>query len=323
MSAAEPSQGANAPSGGSAACAARKAWGHSMPAAEPSQGANAPSGGSAVRKGHSIPATKTPQRWFAIREPLPKRLSTTLSVSFFLLLLAAWTLVSSTGWVSDFFLPHPLQVLARTWEMYAGGGFLWDISVSIYRVLVGFCLAAVIAVPLGLLMGSMQFFRSLIEPCLAFTRYMPATAFIPLLVLWLGIDDTQKFSVIFVGTFFTLALMVMVSTLAVPIAFIEAAIMLGAKRRQLIFTVILPAAKPAIFNDLRIVLGWAWTYIVIAEIVAASSGIGHVILGASRYMDTATIFVGILSIGLIGLITDLLFNAAGRRLFPYIQRARH
>jgi NitT/TauT family transport system permease protein len=259
---------------------------------------------------------------FAIRKPLPGKTSTALSISFFLVLLAGWSLITDTGLVSDFFLPRPMQVLQAAWGMYIDKGFLWDIAVSIYRVLVGFCLAAIIAVPLGLMMGSVQFFRSLLEPCLAFTRYMPATAFIPLLVLWLGIDDTQKFSVIFVGTFFTLALMVMVSTLTVPIALIEAAIMLGARPAQLIFKVILPAAKPAIFNDLRIVLGWAWTYIVIAEIVAASSGVGYVILNASRFMDTATIFVGIISIGMIGLISDLLFNFAGRRLFPYLQRAR-
>lgn len=262
------------------------------------------------------------QRYFAIRKPLAARTTTSLSVAFFLLILAAWALISGTGLVSDFFLPQPMQVLATAWAMYVHNGFLWDIAVSIYRVLVGFCLAAAIAVPLGLLMGSVQFFRSLLEPCLAFTRYMPATAFIPLLVLWLGIDDTQKFSVIFVGTFFTLCLMVMVSTLSVPIALIEAAIMLGAKPGQLIFKVILPAAKPSIFNDLRIVLGWAWTYIVIAEIVAASSGVGYVILNASRFMDTATIFVGILSIGCIGLISDLLFNLSARYLFPYLQRAR-
>ncbi|MFQ6163894.1 ABC transporter permease [Sinorhizobium meliloti] len=269
------------------------------------------------------PSTKRKRsRYFAIRKPLPVKISTALSVCFFVLLLAGWTLATNTGWVSDFFLPRPMQVLQAAWGMYVDNGFLWDIAVSIYRVLVGFCLAALIAVPLGLLMGSVQFFRSLLEPCLAFTRYMPATAFIPLLVLWLGIDDTQKFSVIFVGTFFTLALMVMVSTLTVPVALIEAAIMLGAKPGQLIFKVILPSARPAIFNDLRIVLGWAWTYIVIAEIVAASSGIGYVILNASRFMNTATIFVGIISIGLIGLISDLLFNVAGRRLFPYLQRAR-
>jgi len=260
------------------------------------------------------------RHWFAIREPLPKQVSLTLSIGFFISLFAIWTLFSSTGWVSDFFLPRPTQVLGAAWTMFMEGEFLWDIAVSIYRVLVGFLLAVIIAVPLGLMMGSVQMFRSLIEPCLAFIRYMPATAFIPLLVLWLGIDDSQKFSVIFVGTFFTLALMVMVSTLTVPMALIEAAVMLGANSRQLIFSVIWPAARPAIFNDLRIVLGWAWTYIVIAEIVAASSGVGHAILSASRYMDTATIFVGIIAIGLIGLISDLLFNVAGRYLFPWLHQ---
>jgi NitT/TauT family transport system permease protein len=259
---------------------------------------------------------------FAIRKPLPKPVSLTLSVTFFLALLAVWTFISAAGFVSDFFLPSPAQVMRAAWELYVEKGFLGDIGVSIYRVLIGFSLAAVVAVPLGLLMGSVQFFRSLLEPCLAFTRYMPATAFIPLLVLWLGIDDGQKFSVIFVGTFFTLTLMVMVSTLAVSVALIEAGIMLGATPVQIILKVILPAAKPAIFNDLRIVLGWAWTYIVIAEIVAASSGVGYIILNASRFMDTATIFVGIISIGFIGLISDMIFNVAGRYLFPYLQRGQ-
>lgn len=257
-----------------------------------------------------------------VRQPLPAAASILLSVSFFLVLLAFWAAATGLGFVSSFFLPSPMQVLRTGWQMYVSGGFLGDIVVSVYRVLGGYLLAAVIAVPLGLLMGTMSLFRSLLEPCLAFTRYMPATAFIPLLVLWLGIDDGQKFAVIFVGTFFTLTLMVMVSASSVPLAFVEAGIMLGANRRQLIGKVIWPASKPAIFNDLRIVLGWAWTYIVVAEIVAASSGIGYVILNASRFMDTATIFVGILSIGGIGLVSDLLFNFVGRRLFPYIQTLR-
>lgn len=269
----------------------------------------------------TVSSTPAPTRWLAIREPLPARAALLLGIAFFLALLL-WDAVSRFGLASDFFLPSPEQVLAAAWRLCATEGFLLDVGVSIYRVLVGFLLAALLAVPLGLLMGSIQLFRSTFEPCLAFVRYMPATAFIPLLVLWLGIGDAQKFSVIFVGTFFTLTLMVMVSTLAVPMALIEAATMLGATRGRLITKVILPASRPAILDDLRIVLGWAWTYIVVAEIVAARSGIGAVILNASRFMDTATIFVGILTIGVIGLVSDLFFNAASRRLFPYLQRSR-
>lgn len=254
----------------------------------------------------------------SIRQPLAGGISLMLSALFFLVLLALWGIVSGSGLVSDFFLPTPLQVAKASWRLLYAENFAGDIGVSVYRVFIGFSIAAAIAVPLGVLMGSVQFFRSLLEPCLAFTRYMPATAFIPLLVLWLGIDDTQKFAVIFVGTFFTLTLMVMVSTLSVPIALIEAAIMLGATPLQLVRRVIWPAAKPAVFSDLRIVLGWAWTYIVIAEIVAASSGVGYIILSASRFMDTATIFVGIISIGVIGLISDVAFTVAARMLFPYL-----
>lgn len=266
---------------------------------------------------------KTPAvELISIRRPLAGGISLTLSSLFFLVLLALWGAVSGSGLVSDFFLPTPLQVVQASWRLLYAENFVGDIGVSVYRVFIGFSIAAAIAVPLGVLMGSVQFFRSLLEPCLAFTRYMPATAFIPLLVLWLGIDDTQKFAVIFVGTFFTLTLMVMVSTLAVPIALIEAAIMLGATPLQLVSRVIWPAAKPAVFSDLRIVLGWAWTYIVIAEIVAASSGVGYIILSASRFMDTATIFVGIISIGVIGLISDVAFTVAARMLFPYLSSNR-
>lgn len=259
---------------------------------------------------------------FSIREDLSPRLSVLLGGAFLAVLLLVWWGVTGLGLVSDMFLPSPAAVARAGWRMYLHEGLLLDVAVSVYRVLVGFGLAAVLAVPLGLLMGSFAAVRAVFEPFLAFVRYMPVTAFIPLLVIWFGIDDAQKFSVIFIGSFFTLALMVMVSAQAVPIGLIEAAIMLGATRRQLVTRVIWPAARPAIFDNLRICLGWAWTYIVIAEIVAAASGIGYVILRASRFMATDEIFVGILSIGLVGLLTDALFAAASRRLFPYLQRSR-
>ena len=258
----------------------------------------------------------------AVRQGLPQNVSVTLSAVFFAGCLALWALVSHFGLVNEFFLPSPSSVAAAAWRLYTTDGMFRDLGVSVYRVGVGFLAAAVIAVPVGVLMGSFQGFRSLLEPFLAFLRYMPATAFIPLLVLWIGIDDGEKFAVIFIGTFFTLCLMIMASTLSVSLPLIEAAMMLGATRRQLVHKVIWPSAKPAIFDNLRIVLGWAWTYIVVAEIVAASSGVGFVILTASRYLDTPTIFVGILSIGIVGIVSDLVFNAASRRLFPYLQRSR-
>ncbi len=285
---------------------------------------------AADRIGHEVPRHEGPVRpgkkepvgWLAVRRGLPHEVSVALSAVFFAACLASWSLVSHLGLVNEFFLPSLHSVASAAWRLYTKEGMLGDLGVSVYRVGVGFLLAAVIAVPVGVLMGSFQSFRSLLEPFLAFLRYMPATAFIPLLVLWIGIDDAEKFAVIFIGTFFTLCLMIMASTLSVPLPLIEAAMMLGANRRQLVRKVIWPAAKPAIFDNLRIVLGWAWTYIVVAEIVAASSGVGYVILTASRYLDTPTIFVGILSIGAVGIVSDVLFNAAARRLFPYLQRSR-
>jgi NitT/TauT family transport system permease protein len=259
---------------------------------------------------------------FAVRQDIPAALATALPIALFAVLLAFWTIVTALGWTNSLFLPSPEVVLSTAWQLFAVDGLLGDVAISVYRVLVGFGVAAAIAVPLGVVMGSLHVCRCLFEPFLAFIRYMPATAFIPLLVLWLGIGDVQKFAVIYVGTFFHLCLLVMGNALSVSLPLIETAQMLGATRWQQVTRVIWPAARPGIFDNLRIVLGWAWTYIVVAEIVAADSGIGFVILRASRFLDTATIFVGIVSIGLVGILSDLVFNKASQALFPYLERAR-
>jgi len=259
---------------------------------------------------------------FTIRKELSNNVGGALSLAFFVAFVAGWWGLASSGLVNPLFLPTPLEVYHVAIRSYTVDKLWLDLGISVYRVLVGFGIAVIVAVPLGILMGSFQFFRSLLEPFLAFLRYMPATAFIPLLVLWLGIDDGQKFSVIWLGTFFHLTLLVMTSTLTVPLPLIEAAMMLGATQRQIVTKVIWRSAKPLIFENLRIVLGWAWTYIVVAEIVAADSGVGYQILKASRFLDTPMIFVGILSIGLVGVLSDFGFNALGRKLFPYVQRNR-
>ena len=286
---------------------------------------NEASGPEGAAVGHPNPVAAPAATWrrlLNVRQDLPVRVGAGLSAGAFAAALGLWWLIAWSGWVDPLFLPSPLAVAGSAFRAYAADRLWVDLGISIYRVVVGFALAAAVGVPLGLLMGSFQAARSLFEPLLAFVRYMPATAFIPLLVLWLGIDDGQKFAVIWIGTFFHLTLLIMASTLSVPLPLIEAGMMLGAGRRQLVARIIWPAAKPLIFDNLRIVLGWAWTYIVVAEIVAAESGIGYQILKASRFLDTAMIFVGILSIGAVGIVSDLALNGLAARLFPYIQRSR-
>ncbi len=261
-------------------------------------------------------------RYFRPHEAIPSRLSFGLKLSLFVLLMLAWWLSTASGWVRPLFVPAPGSVLDAAVRLYTQEGLLTDLGVSVYRVAIGFGLAALIGTPLGVLMGTFRVTRSLFEPVLAFFRYMPATAFIPLLILWMGVGDGQKFAVIFIGTFFHYTLLVMNVTVNIPVHYIESAHTLGARTWQTVLRVVWPASKPGILDNLRIILGWAWTYIVVAEMVAADSGIGYVILRASRFLDTETIFVGILSIGLVGIVSDYVFNLLSRYLFPYIKRER-
>ncbi len=261
-------------------------------------------------------------RYFRPHEGIPPRLSLALKFGLFAVLLVLWWLATNLGWIRPLFVPAPGSVLGTAVELYGSKGLLGDIGLSVYRVAIGFGLAALIGTPLGVLMGTFRVTRSLFEPLLAFIRYMPATAFIPLLILWMGVGDGQKFAVIFIGTFFHYTLLIMNVTVNIPVHFIESAHTLGASTRQIVTRVVWPASKPGIVDNLRIILGWAWTYIVVAEMVAADNGIGYVILRASRFLDTDTIFVGILSIGLVGIASDYAFHLLSRYLFPYIKHER-
>ncbi|MDO9031579.1 MAG: ABC transporter permease, partial [Hydrogenophaga sp.] len=206
----------------------------------------------------------------------------------------------------------------KTWTWATELGLLEDMGISVYRVVAGFLLSAVIALPLGLLIGSFRSVQALLEPLTDLIRYMPAVAFIPLVMLWVGIDEGSKIAIIFIGTFFQMVLMVAEDVRRVPAAQVEAAQTMGANRRELIEKVILPSAKPALLDTLRITMGWAWTYLVVAELVAANSGLGYAILRAQRFLQTDTIFAGIIVIGLIGLVTDQLFRWLHRRAFPWL-----
>jgi NitT/TauT family transport system permease protein len=254
-------------------------------------------------------------RLLTVRAPLGRRLYWTLALIGLLLPLAAWWLAS--GGEESVFLPSPVKVWARLVSWWVEDGLLGDIGVSVFRVVAGFALSALIALPLGLLIGSFRAVQGLLEPLTDFIRYMPAVAFIPLVMLWVGIEESSKVAIIFIGTFFQMVLMVAEDVRRVPLAQIEAAQTMGATRGELLEKVILPSAKPALLDTLRVTMGWAWTYLVVAELVAANSGLGYAILKAQRFLQTDKIFAGILLIGLIGLVTDQLFRLLHRKAFPW------
>ena len=251
------------------------------------------------------------------RDPIPARVYVGLGVAGFGCVLLVWSALTYGGFVSALFLPTPHRVLLAGIEQFAQFGFATDMLVSTSRVMAGFLAAAVIGVPLGLLMGTFKAVEALIEPLVGFIRYMPASAFIPLFILWLGIGDVVKIAIIFVGSFFQLVLMISVVALSVPKEMLETAYTLGAGRLQVIRRVLLPASLPGILDTLRIIVGWAWTYIIVAELVAAESGIGYMIINAQRMLQTGAIIFGILAIGFLGIVTDYIFKWLHRWLFPW------
>ncbi|MET1249527.1 ABC transporter permease [Sporolactobacillus sp. STCC-11] len=241
----------------------------------------------------------------------------TLGVVGFAFVLAAWSILTYGGMVDPIFLPTPTDTFRAAVDLFTQLNFTHDISVTIVRVIIGFLLAAVIAVPLGIMLGTYKPIEGFLEPLMSFVRYLPASAFIPLFILWIGVSESQKIAVIFMGSFPQLILMVAAATKSVQTDLIDVSYTLGTSRAAVLWRVILPASMPSIMDSLRMVLGWAWTYIIVAELVGASSGIGYMIIQSQRMLKTSNIFVGILIIGLIGLIFDYVFKWLSKRLFPW------
>jgi NitT/TauT family transport system permease protein len=245
-----------------------------------------------------------------------------LGVSFFVLFTLLWAGVTFGGVVPKTFLADPLQMLKSGWTLLTEMGFGWDIGMTVWRVLGGFAIATLLALPLGVLMGAYKPVEAFFEPFVSFARYLPASAFIPLLILWAGIGEAQKLSVIFIGSFFQLVLMIAVTVGNTRRDLVEAAYTLGCSDSGIVKRVLIRGAAPEIFEILRMVLGWAWTYVIVAELIGASSGIGHMITDSQALLATDQIIFGIIVIGLIGLVSDLAFKAANRQFFPWAQLGR-
>jgi NitT/TauT family transport system permease protein len=253
------------------------------------------------------------------REPISKGLYIILALSSFGFFLVLWSILTYGRFVDPLFLPSPGRVFKAGVDLFMELGFTTDILSSVYRVMVGFVIAAIIGVPIGLIMGTFKVAEAFTEPVVGFIRYMPASAFIPLFILWLGIGDVEKIAIIFVGSFFQLVLMVAVVAKNVHKDLLETAYTLGAKRFQVIRRVLLPASLPGIVDTLRIIVGWAWTYIIVAELVASASGIGYMIISSQRMLRTGNIIFGILTIGMLGLITDFFAKWLYNKLFPWVE----
>ncbi|MGK3959593.1 ABC transporter permease subunit [Sorangium sp. So ce118] len=222
------------------------------------------------------------------------------------------------------FLPAPHEVGRALYTAFTtppqrtGDHWLHESLLQSCKVIFwGFFYAALLGVPLGVLCGAFALFSRLVEPFVDFIRYMPAPVFGALAVAVLGLGDAPKIAIIFIGVFFQMVLVVANTVRSVDPALLHAAQTLGARPRQLVAHVVIPAALPALFRDLRLLIGCAWTYLVVAELIGEKSGLSAFLYQQQRYRNFANVVAGIVMIGLIGLATDQLLAFVGRYLFPW------
>ena len=241
-------------------------------------------------------------RQFQLRRNIPARKYRVLAVCGFVLCVLTWALISAGNIVDPIFLPSPEVVAHERWLRHSAirssGLDLW---VSFVRVTIGFALSALVALPVGVLIGSFSPIEALVQPVTEFVRYVPVPALIPILMVTLGIGEESKWALIFIGTYFQLVLMVADEVRRVPYELIQVAQTLGATQRETIRKVLWRAGMPGIFDALRLCNGWAWTYLIVAELVAANEGLGFRILKFSRFLQTPKIWVYLILLGTIGL----------------------
>ena len=230
-------------------------------------------------------ATRADPLW-AFRKPIPRQLEVFLGLAGLLTFLGLWQLVAQSGWIKPQFLPTPGAVVSAFGRLFTEQGFATDVLISVARVWTAFLLSVAVAVPLGLAMACYRSVGAFFEPFVDFIRYLPVPALVPLLIIWFGVGEASKIAVLWMGTFFQLVLLISDDTKRVPSEYVESGFTLGANQAQVIRDIILPAALPNMVDNLRITLGWCWTYLIIAEIVAASSGMGHVIWSLRRFVKT-------------------------------------
>jgi taurine transport system permease protein len=247
--------------------------------------------------------------------------SAAISVVSVLVLFAAWFAITSLGLVKPLFLPSPQAVFAQFYEYVTGQANdrpLWDhFAASMFRVFTAFLLACLTAIPIGIAMGMSRVMRGIFDPPIEFYRPLPPLAYLPLVIIWFGIGEMPKVLLIYLSCFAPLALAARSGMKSATQEQINAAYSMGASYWQTIWHVILPAAMPEILVGMRIAIGFGWTTLVAAEMVAANVGLGQMVLNASNFLRTDIVMMGIIVIGVVAYLFDLLMRWIEKKVVPW------
>jgi len=248
---------------------------------------------------------------------LERRGHPVVRVASLVTLVLLWELVTGTGWVQPLFLPSPLDVLGTGFEMLRSGELVGHVITSLRRIVLGFGLGALLGVAVGLAVGFWSLAEAVGNPLIAATFPIPKIALLPLLILWVGIGEASKVAVIMLGVFFPMAINTFAGVRTADPLLIRAAVSFGAGRWSLIRKVLLPSALPMIFAGLRLGAGTALLLLVAAEMIAANSGIGALVLNAQNLMETTKLMVGIVLLSLLGVCSHWLLARLERLALPW------
>lgn len=232
--------------------------------------------------------------------------------------LAVWWALARSGIVDPEFLPSPRSVWDAGVAMWRSGDLRHDLVASVRRVGIGFAIAVGISVPLGVLMGALRAVQALLEPVIGLLRYLPASAFIPLLIIWLGLGEASKITLLVIGVVFFNTLMTADAVRLVPRELLDVSATLGARQREILLKVIVPHALPGMIDAMRVNAAAAWNFVVVAELIAATSGLGYRITRSVRFLQTDRIFAVLVLIALIGLAIDVLLRLLRDRVGRWI-----
>jgi len=253
------------------------------------------------------------------------RWATVVSILVVAVVIIGWCVGSGLRLVSPLFLPSPWRVVHQAVVIarngYAGATLWEHAAASLLRVMVGFAIATSLAIPIGLAMGINRFVKAIVHPVLEFYWPLPPLAYLPLVIIWLGIDETSKIVLLTAAMFGPICMAAQAGVRSVPIERVHAAQSLGATARQVFLHIVLPSALPEIFTGLRIAMGVGWGTLVAAELVAATRGIGFMILSASNFLATDIVFIGIAVIAVCAIGSSMAVRAMERVLVPWKGRS--